>query len=257
MQRRQAFTLVELMIAVMIIALLSAFATSNFLTAQRNARDNARKSLVHAVVGSVERYYAVTRNFPGRIDASDDVGGAPINLTAYNQSARGCQFIIDNSSNAEYPYVYSYTPYSTGQGCDTPPVAVPDLSGPSGTKTVYKSTDYSPSSTWIPGLGDYLAPSPVERRYVDPSGNTVIPFAANGVSDLLTTTELRTIQYRHLRGGYAVLTKLESLSVDQDSLPLTTNDDQPFLPKKYRSAATTPPGTGIGVTNPNVYMVRN
>ncbi len=252
--RKRAFTLIELMVAVLIIALISAFATTNFLAAQRNARDNARKATVNAIATAVESYYAAKRTFPGRTDAAADVGGAPTNITQYNDAARGCQFILDYGVTGEYPYLYSYVPYTQGQDCDNPPTPVPPLAGPSGSLTVYGNSLYLPTRSWIPGLGDYLSPTPIERRFSDVTGSGIEPYANPPAADLLGTTYLRTLQYRRLDGGYMVSAKLENSAIDQDAIPTGTNDAQPYLPKRFRSAATG--GTGTGITNTNVYIIR-
>lgn len=88
MQQR-GFTLIELLITVAIIGLLTAVATTSFVNAQRGARDDARKTSVHAIANAVEAYKLVSQVYPGEITAADG-GNCAIQETYYYNPNLSC-----------------------------------------------------------------------------------------------------------------------------------------------------------------------
>lgn len=60
----QGFTLVELLIAITIIAILSSLALVSYNTIQQNARDARRKTDVNAMVQAVELYRQLNNTYP-------------------------------------------------------------------------------------------------------------------------------------------------------------------------------------------------
>lgn len=69
MQKR-GFTLIELLVTIIIIGLLTTIATTSFLTAQRNARDNARRTSLTAIGAALEAYKLANGSYPGDVNAS-------------------------------------------------------------------------------------------------------------------------------------------------------------------------------------------
>jgi prepilin-type N-terminal cleavage/methylation domain-containing protein len=62
--KKSAFTLVEIMIVVAIIALLAAIAVPGLLRARLNANDTAAKAALTSVVTAIESYAAATGGYP-------------------------------------------------------------------------------------------------------------------------------------------------------------------------------------------------
>lgn len=174
MQKR-GFTLIELLVVVIIIAILSTVATTSFLNAQRNARDDSRKAAVSAIATAVEAYKLVENHYPG-LATPVNAGSCTVDSTYYYHPALGCQF-----GSADVSTV-------TGQA--------------DGSKA------FAPTPNWIPGLGKYLNPPASEIRYVASNGSETDAgsfVAATGQPSAST----RTYSYKRTTSGYYVWTKLE------------------------------------------------
>ncbi|MBU6389425.1 type II secretion system GspH family protein [Patescibacteria group bacterium] len=195
--RHRGFTIIELLVVVVIIGILTTLITVNLLNAQRQARDNARKTSVNSIANAVESYYAVNKQFPGKI--SEYYG----NNNAKDDVAL-CEQYYSGDSGHNYLYYY----YPT-QACAT-------KSGISN----YDPTQFNPSPTWIPGLGAYLNPFPTEANYRGRDGTTsntpgLSNYAHIDLTHACNTSSTpsndctQTFFYRHMIGGYAIYTALE------------------------------------------------
>lgn len=60
----KAFTLVELMVAMSIIAILIGLSAFGIATAQRNLRDNQRRDKVKDVAAGLANYYTLNNSYP-------------------------------------------------------------------------------------------------------------------------------------------------------------------------------------------------
>ncbi|CAN5195455.1 hypothetical protein BH11PAT4_BH11PAT4_6110 [soil metagenome] len=105
MQKR-GFTLIELLVTIVIIGLLTTVATTSFLTAQRNARDGARRTSLTAVGAALEAYKLVESKYPGVVDPSNTLSSGyvsntkcVINHTYYYSPSAGCPVAFDPTPN--------------------------------------------------------------------------------------------------------------------------------------------------------------
>ncbi len=62
---RQGFTLIELMIVMVILAILAAVGTSSFISSQKKSRDSTRKSSLKNIATALELYYNDKGKYPG------------------------------------------------------------------------------------------------------------------------------------------------------------------------------------------------
>jgi len=268
---KPGFTIIELLIAVIIIGLLTSAAVANYLTAQRNSRDQARKTTVNTLANAIETYYSVQHAFPGNIDGYTGAGsltgttfasGQNVSVSAYDSVYGACQYLENTNKTITDPttgnpttvpaltYVYSYSPLTSTQACTS--AAYPKLTNVSN-GVVYDPQTYAPYPTWIPGLAAYMNPMPTEKKFIGHNGssNAFDPPGTFNVGDVLVAQDsgldqTRTFQYRHLVGGYAVYTRLESSSTGTEAAGVPVTDD-PKLPQPYQTN---------GITGSNVYMVR-
>jgi len=70
-----AFTLVEILIVVAIIALLAAVAIPNLLRARINANESSAKATLKTIANALENYYASNSQYP--TDPNDLIGITP------------------------------------------------------------------------------------------------------------------------------------------------------------------------------------
>ena len=67
-RQKSGFTIVELMIAVVIIAILSAVAVVMYTKIQGDARDSQRATRVSIIAGALEKYYGKNGEYPSCAD---------------------------------------------------------------------------------------------------------------------------------------------------------------------------------------------
>ena len=228
------FTLIELLVVIVMIGLLTAIASTAYLTSQRRSRDSARKTAVNGISAAVESYYANTQTFPGRpllVDATT----RPVQ----DPKLVGCEDLTGwTSAGKSYDlYTYAYKPVSPA--CNT--------------STRTNPTQFSPAPSWIPGLGSYLNPFPTEGQYQDAAGGTSATSFADFLCSLATcpaqgANQTRTIVYHNLGSGYAVYARLESAS-DVDALASGTIPAVAGVP-------SLPPGFNTIASGESVYLVR-
>lgn len=76
---KKGFTLIELLVVIAIIAIITSIGVANLLTAQKQARDAARKTIINNVQGAFEQYYSETGAYPvGNEDVAFESGVAPV-----------------------------------------------------------------------------------------------------------------------------------------------------------------------------------
>jgi prepilin-type N-terminal cleavage/methylation domain-containing protein len=63
-KKQSAFTLIELMISMSIIAILSVFLSISFSSAQKNGRDQRRIADLKAIQSAAEQYYLLRGSYP-------------------------------------------------------------------------------------------------------------------------------------------------------------------------------------------------
>jgi prepilin-type N-terminal cleavage/methylation domain-containing protein len=76
---KHGFTLIELLVAIAIVAIITSIGVANLLTAQKQARDAARKEIIGNVQSAFEQYYAEFNTYPSlNIDAAFEGGVRPV-----------------------------------------------------------------------------------------------------------------------------------------------------------------------------------
>lgn len=67
MNNKSAFTLLELMIVIVILGVLAAMISGNYITSLKKGRDSQRKAELEQVQKSVEMYYEDYKSYPSTI----------------------------------------------------------------------------------------------------------------------------------------------------------------------------------------------
>lgn len=76
---KSGFTLVELLVTISIIAIVTSIGVANLLTAQKQARDTARKEIINHVQSAFEQYYAEYNQYPvGDYGVAFESGTVPL-----------------------------------------------------------------------------------------------------------------------------------------------------------------------------------
>ena len=121
MTTRQGFTLVELMIVVVIIAILAAIAIPNFVRLQSRANEASVKGNAHALQMAVEDYCVINDSdlpaladidpvmFPGGVFPDNPFSGAVIAIAAPGYSQGDLGYSIVGSVYAIEGYGYDAT----------------------------------------------------------------------------------------------------------------------------------------------------
>ena len=104
-KRESGFTLVEVMITVMIIALLASIAIPNILRARITAHDTAAQAALKAISTAMETYLATNTVYPP--DTTTLVGATPpyLQVDYFTGIHNGFTFTVDSLT----PNVYSVT----------------------------------------------------------------------------------------------------------------------------------------------------
>jgi len=61
---KKGFTLIELLVVIAIISIITSIGVTNFITAQKQARDAARREIISNVQSAFEQYYAANGVYP-------------------------------------------------------------------------------------------------------------------------------------------------------------------------------------------------
>ncbi|OGK18347.1 hypothetical protein A3G67_03580 [Candidatus Roizmanbacteria bacterium RIFCSPLOWO2_12_FULL_40_12] len=104
---RKAFTLLELLVVIGIIAVLVSLGTFSYTTAQKKARDTKRKGDLHAIQNSLEQYYSIcgfVYPVPGGSSYTSIVCTSPSMaiMPTVPSDPRATPYICSGCTNSEY-----------------------------------------------------------------------------------------------------------------------------------------------------------
>ena len=110
---RKAFTLVEILIVVAIIALLAAIAIPNLLRAKVNSNQSAAQATLKAIANALETYAISNGVYPTQTTSL--IGAAPpyLNKDYFSAPSNGYNF---TATITDYGYSVSAVPASSSQG---------------------------------------------------------------------------------------------------------------------------------------------
>lgn len=124
MRAMKGFTLIELLVVIAIIAIITSIGVANFLTAQKQARDSARREIISNVQSAFEQYYAQTGAYPvGSYGSAFENGVAPQDPRAdytpliwevQSDSYCVCATLENSTGNADEPITSACNWQSTG-----------------------------------------------------------------------------------------------------------------------------------------------
>jgi len=237
--QKKAFTIIELLVVIVMIGLLTSAAAASYITSQRHARDSSRKTTVNNIATAVESYYSQHHSFPGKAMLKQPASTPTTPPVASADCESWTGFNEGGISYDGFVYMYnaSEDPAKGGTYCSSRAAnnAV-DVTG----QKVFDPTLYTPAGSWIPGLGDYLSPFPVERNFLDANGGTsgvALDFLCKNAfapCDGGNADQSRTIVYRPLMNGYLIYARLESSNdsnaATASSLANGTDPSIPFVP---------------------------
>ena len=105
--KKNAFTLVELLISISIIAILSVILSISFSKAQKNARDQRRIEDLKAVQTAAEQYYLLSGSYPASnlYGANDTwtVSGQVV-LQSFPKDPKDTEYLVDSAAIANGGY---------------------------------------------------------------------------------------------------------------------------------------------------------
>ncbi|MCK5215020.1 MAG: type II secretion system protein [Candidatus Omnitrophica bacterium] len=116
MKNKKAFSLVEILVVVGIIALLSAIAMPNLIRAKVSANESAARATLKLISNSLENYSAINSVYPN--DTSLLLGASPPYLTIdyFTGNHNGYTY---NKTLGVYFYTITATPINTNTGTTT------------------------------------------------------------------------------------------------------------------------------------------
>jgi prepilin-type N-terminal cleavage/methylation domain-containing protein len=76
MNKLKGFTLIELLVVIAIIAIITSIGVANLITAQKQARDAARREIIGNVQSAFEQYFAEESLYPTGVEGSAFEGGS-------------------------------------------------------------------------------------------------------------------------------------------------------------------------------------
>ncbi len=97
---KRGFTLIELLVVIAIIAIITSIGVANLITAQKQARNAARREIMGNIQVAFEQNYATSTSYPvgeSEINASFDDGIAPL-----DPKNSGEYIISWNTTQTEY-----------------------------------------------------------------------------------------------------------------------------------------------------------
>ena len=145
LNRDEGFTLIELMVVVLIIAILVAIAIPTFLGQRRNAQDSAAKSNVRNALATEKAYFSVNQAFtattadlaaiePNLFGTGSDpvtatIGTGGVSVCLVQQSDSGDYFAVWDGTTAGTMYYQSSSDPTLGTCPTAQPTAAPWTSG--------------------------------------------------------------------------------------------------------------------------------
>jgi len=99
---KKSFTLLELMIAIVILGVLSALISGNFITSLKKGNDARRKADLEQIQRALEMYYEDKRTYP----TSLNFGGKFCETTSCNTNEKVYMQKVPNDPNTSYTYQY-------------------------------------------------------------------------------------------------------------------------------------------------------
>lgn len=139
--RRNGFTLLELMIVIVILGVLAALISGNFITSLKKGRDARRKADLEQIQKAVEMYYEDNKVYPGITDVSfggqlchpdgcatkiymqkvpnDPIGGRSYAYVSSTNQSYGLYTCLENTEQI-LPYVSANFTFSCTTQCKKP-----------------------------------------------------------------------------------------------------------------------------------------
>ncbi|MDP2654131.1 MAG: type IV pilin protein [Candidatus Omnitrophota bacterium] len=113
---RKAFTLVEILLVVGIIALLATIAIPNLLRSRLSANESSAQSTLKTISTALESYYVTNNNYPNNTNLL--IGDVPpyLNKDFFVGSYSGYSY---TSNLGDYYYTITATPVSASTGLHT------------------------------------------------------------------------------------------------------------------------------------------
>lgn len=96
--KKNAFTLLEILVVISIIGILVALGTAAFSTTQKKGRDARRKADIKAIQGGLEQYYAKNTAYPANQGEANDINIFPSGLP------------VDPKNSEAYVYTINWSP---------------------------------------------------------------------------------------------------------------------------------------------------
>jgi prepilin-type N-terminal cleavage/methylation domain-containing protein len=98
--KKNAFTLLEILVVISIIGILVALGTAAFSTAQKKGRDARRKSDIKAMQNGFEQYYSKEGNYPANTADAGDVAIFPAGLPEDPKDSAPSVYTINLSTDS-------------------------------------------------------------------------------------------------------------------------------------------------------------
>jgi len=99
---KKSFTLLELLIAIVILGVLSALISGNFITSLKKGKDARRKADLEQIQRALEMYYEDKRIYPNSIN----FGGKLCETQFCNSNEKVYMQKVPNDPNNSYTYQY-------------------------------------------------------------------------------------------------------------------------------------------------------
>lgn len=155
--RKGAFTLIELLIVVAIIAILAAIAVPNFLEAQVRAKVSRAKSDMRSMATALETYYVDNNAYP---DFFTILGGVFLTTpVAYITAIPEDVFRISDNTNTTFPFNLKWYRYAA-MPLDNATRWIIESTGPDTDMDTYISTGGGPMQPDITAMAFYPGYNP-------------------------------------------------------------------------------------------------
>lgn len=99
---KKGFTLIELLVVITIIAIIASIGVANFLTAQKQARDSKRQSMMLQIQSAFEQYFVEFNYYPDIV--TNNLKNAFEDLTLPLDPKNSGEYVINwtNTTTDEY-----------------------------------------------------------------------------------------------------------------------------------------------------------